>query len=147
MINFFSRVKFYPAVSRGLCHINLLTPLPGSPLYRDLVAAGRIGDEEEYLLRLDLGYYIGAPVVMNLTKFSDDELMANKSRLENRMKNNYLAYKRLHPFEWFRWNLRICSSFLVVEGLLVFIRIMAAYGCRLFGRAIKKINRAFLNLR
>lgn len=146
-INFFKRVKFYPAVARGPCHINLLIPLPGSPLYRDIVAADRIGDEEEYLLRMDLGYYIGAPVVMNLTKFSDDELLANKSSLENRMKNNYLVYKHLHPFEWFRWNFQICSSFLKVEGRWVLIKILAAYSCRVFSRRIKKISRAFLNLR
>lgn len=146
-ISFFRRVKFYPATARGRCDISLLTPIPGSPLYQDLAAAGRIGDEQEYLLRLDQGYYIGAPMLMNLTKFTDSELFVNKGRLEDRIKNDYLAYKRLHPSEWFRWDFRVCSSFLAVEGISVLIREMARYGCRLIGLAIKKIHRAFSNLK
>ena len=144
-ISFFRRVKFYPAIAKGQCHINLLTPLPGSPLYRDLAAAGagRIGDEQEYLLRLDQGYYIGAAMLLNLTKFTDSELLSNKGRLEDRIKNDYLAYKLLHPSEWFRWYFRVCSAFLAVEGMSALIREMAAYGSRLFGLNLKRSTKLF----
>ncbi len=132
---FFDRVKFYPATGRGICNISLLTPLPGSPLYSDLVAQGKIRDDEEILLRLDQGYYIGAPLLVNLTKFSDEELLANKGLLEQRIKSGYLSYKRIHPSEWFRWHRNAVSSILAVEGFPALAREAFGYGRRLAGRA------------
>jgi anaerobic magnesium-protoporphyrin IX monomethyl ester cyclase len=132
---FFNRVKFYPATGRGICNISLLTPLPGSPLYSDLVAEGKIRDDEEFLLHLDQGYYIGAPLLVNLTEFTDDELLANKGLLEQRIKSEYLSYKRIHPSEWFRdyWN--ATSSILAVEGFSALAREAFGYGRRVVARA------------
>ncbi|MCL5884409.1 MAG: radical SAM protein [Deltaproteobacteria bacterium] len=131
---FFDRVKFYPATASGQCNINLLTPLPGSPLYSELVAKGTIRDEEGYLLGLDQGYYIGAPMLVNLTEFTDDDLLANKGLLEQRIKSDYLSYKRFHPSEWFRWHFNAASSVLAVEGFSALVREAIAFGRRLMAR-------------
>ena len=141
-VKFFKRVKFYPALGRGECEISLLTPLPGSPLYSDLMATGKIGDEEQYLLRLDQGYNPGAPLLMNLTKFIDNELLEKKCWLQDKIKNNYLAYKRMHPAEWFRWYFRIASACLAMEGWLGLAKAVVWYGGRLMGRALDKIGKA-----
>ncbi|MEW6719243.1 MAG: radical SAM protein [Thermodesulfobacteriota bacterium] len=138
---FFERVKFYPATGRGICHLSLLTPLPGSPLYADLVAEGRIRDEEEFLLRLDQGYYIGAPLLLNLTRFADGELLENKRLLEERIKSGYLSYKRFHPSEWFRPHRNAVSSILAVEGFSGLAREVFRYGRRAAGRVASRRNR------
>ena len=141
-VKFFKRVKFYPAVGRGPCEISLMTPLPGSPLYSDLMATGKIGNEEQYLLRLAQGYNLGAPMLMNLTKFTDNELLEKKSWLQDKIKNNYISYKRLHPAEWFRFYFRIASICLAKDGLSGLVKTVVRFGGRQMGRALAKIGTA-----
>lgn len=65
------------------------TPLPGTELYRECLANGLIGDEEEYLLRLDSGYNKDEPLV-NLTGFTDEEFLKKKKLLLLKTTHNYL---------------------------------------------------------
>jgi anaerobic magnesium-protoporphyrin IX monomethyl ester cyclase len=65
------------------------TPIPGSPLYAEARARGIIGDEEEYLLRLDSGYNLQGSMV-NMTDFSDEEFWARKRNLQIAVTHNYL---------------------------------------------------------
>jgi len=67
---------------------SLTTPLPGSPLYDDSVKKGFIKNEEEYLLNLDSGYN-GDRILVNLTEFSNDELLSKRITLRNRVNANY----------------------------------------------------------
>jgi anaerobic magnesium-protoporphyrin IX monomethyl ester cyclase len=113
---FFERIHFYPATAMGECEFSLLTPLPGSPLYQELLANGRIADEESYLEKLEHGYNIDCPLRMNLTRFSDEELLARKSLLSNQVKAAYEDYVRRHPAERLRAYLRMFSSIRFVEG-------------------------------
>lgn len=70
------------------------TPIPGSALYDESVARGVIGDEEDYLLRLDSGYNLSGRAP-NLTGFTDEELVAKKRRLIARVTHNYLKRRPL----------------------------------------------------
>jgi hypothetical protein len=117
-----------------------MTPLPGSPLYSDLMTTGKIGNEEQYLLRLDQGYNLGAPMLINLTKFTDNELLEKKSWLQDKIKNNYISYKRLHPSEWFRWYFRMASICFSMDGLLGLVKTVVRSGGRLMGRTLAKIG-------
>ena len=65
------------------------TPIPGSKLYADCVRNGLIKDEENYLLNLDSGYNIGAGMI-NLTNFTDKELVQKRRKLQIRITHNYL---------------------------------------------------------
>lgn len=70
------------------------TPLPGSELYKDCLAKGKIKDEEEYLLRLDSGYnLLGGSV--NLTDFTDEEFRGKQRRLQIRITHQYLKRRPL----------------------------------------------------
>jgi radical SAM superfamily enzyme YgiQ (UPF0313 family) len=82
-----------------------LTPLPGSPLYIDLMAQGRLGTEHEYLMRLDSGYNLDGPL-LNLTQMSDEEFMAKKARLKFRVDNAYLSKR---PLEYARVASRVVA--------------------------------------
>jgi radical SAM superfamily enzyme YgiQ (UPF0313 family) len=115
-VEFFKRVHFYPPVAAGEAHFNLLTPLPGSPLYNELLADGRIANEEEYLLGLEEGYYPHSPLQLNLTEFSNEELLANKGQLSSLVKDNYLNYLRKYPWEYVIKRLRMLASIKKVEG-------------------------------
>lgn len=97
-IEFFKRAHFYPPTATGEAELSLLTPLPGSPLYDELIATARIADEERYLLALEGGYCKGSPALVNLTDFGDAELLARLAYLEERVITNYKAYARSHPY-------------------------------------------------
>ncbi|MDD2689537.1 MAG: radical SAM protein [Candidatus Omnitrophica bacterium] len=78
---------------------HLVTPLPGSTLYEDVISKGIIKDEEQYLhalSRRDSGFSKGLPLV-NLTQFSDQELYKLKLDTESKMQQNYQAYLYKHP--------------------------------------------------
>lgn len=81
------------------------TPIPGSPLYAEACASGFIGEEEEYLLRLDSGYNLAGGMV-NLTGFSDAELLAKKRALHHRVMHNYLKRR---PVEYARYVLGVAK--------------------------------------
>ncbi len=121
-VDFFDRVHFYPPVGYGDPHVSLLTPLPGSPIYEDLLHDGRIGSEEEYLLGLEQGYYIGCPLRINLTQFDDDELLERRLELINQLHANFQKYTRKHPVELIRRYIDTVSTIIAVEGWAGLIR-------------------------
>jgi anaerobic magnesium-protoporphyrin IX monomethyl ester cyclase len=67
------------------------TPIPGSPLYEEVRAKGLIGDEHDFLMRLDSGYNLQG-AMLNLTDMTDDEFVAKKMQLAFRV--NHAYYKR-----------------------------------------------------
>lgn len=72
------------------------TPIPGTRLYADCLDKGLIGDEEQYLLRLDSGYNLAGGGI-NLTSYSDQELARKKKQLLLKISHNY--YKK-RPVEY-----------------------------------------------
>lgn len=115
-IEFFDRVHFYPPMANGDCEFSLLTPLPGSPLYEELLTNSTIGDEEEYLTKLEHGYNIDCPLRLNLTQFTDEELLAWKEKLSHQVRSNYEEYRRKHLRERMRPYLQKISSAYYLEG-------------------------------
>jgi anaerobic magnesium-protoporphyrin IX monomethyl ester cyclase len=70
------------------------TPIPGSSLYDDCIKNRIIKDEENYLLSLDSGYnLVGGRI--NLTNFTDHELMRKQRKLQIRITHNYLKKRPL----------------------------------------------------
>jgi len=135
-VEFFDRVHFYPPVGYGEAHISLLTPLPGSPIYEDLVAAGRIKSEEEYLLGLEQGYYIGCPLRINLTQFNDEELLKRRLELINQLHANYRKYVRKHPTELMRRYINAVSTIRTVKGFPGLIHSSAWFVQRLLRKGL-----------
>lgn len=135
-IEFFKRIHFYPPVARGEIHINLLTPLPGSPLYAEILASGRIKDEEEYLMQLERGYCAGGSLQINLSEFGDDEIFAQKASMSTQIMTNYEAYIRKHAMHVFNNYYQILKTIWYVEGY----KVLGAIGEALL-RKIKKLTR------
>lgn len=115
-VDFFDRVHFYPPVGYGDVFISLLTPLPGSPLYEELVTDGRIRSEEEFLLGLEHGYYIGSPLRINLTQFTDEELLTHQAKLLKELHSNYTKYAWKRPMELIRRYVNAATTIKAVEG-------------------------------
>lgn len=72
----------------------ILLPLPGSAVYRDLLAAGRIKDEHQYLSAISSGLYGVSPkkVFLNCTGFSDRALLKIREDAQAIMKKNYYRH-------------------------------------------------------
>lgn len=113
---FFERVKFYPPTAIGKADFSLLIPLPGSPIYDELIKNNKIKDEENYLLGLGKGYNVDSPLLMNLTQMSDKELLIQKDWLTKYVKINYQKHLRIHPHKYFWKYYRLISSILCIEG-------------------------------
>lgn len=71
-IDFCKELNLVPEV------IFFATPYPGTELYEIAKAQNKIGDEEEYILRLGEQ---GEQIVVNFTDFTDEELQAIKERM------------------------------------------------------------------
>ena len=74
----------------------VITPIPGSPLYDDVMAQGMIQDEEAYLAGLEKSFGWGK-VHMNFTPWPDDEIYPRKRAAEATMLSNYIKQKPLSP--------------------------------------------------
>ena len=98
-------VNLFKKVGHPGRRFHLITPLPGSILYDDLVNKGTIKNEESYLVELskrESGFSKGLPLI-NLTQFSDEELYRIKLDTERRMEENYKKYLFTHPGELLRY--------------------------------------------
>lgn len=73
---------------------SMATPFPGTAFYQEALTRNLIPDEEDYLMRLTSGYNTLTPLV-NLTDFTDEELLSRRIRLKNRVNR---AYFKRHPF-------------------------------------------------
>lgn len=92
-VDYFKEVGYCPPLgAHAACHISLTTPLPGSQLYEDCKDQGIIGDEDAYLEKISSGYFHNKEVIINLTDFTDDELLDLKYAAQQVMAENQLAY-------------------------------------------------------
>ncbi|MDA7455169.1 B12-binding domain-containing radical SAM protein [Planktomarina temperata] len=105
-IEFFKELDYCPPLGlETQPFISLTTALPGSQLYVDCVKNGLIKNEDEYLEKITTGYFYNKDVVVNLTDFSDEELLGYKmaaeqeiyeTMLNNAIKNNpFFVYRFL----------------------------------------------------
>ena len=81
--------------------MNLMTPLPGTDIYDECVADGRIPDEAEYLCKLERSFGQGQ-ILVNFTTWPDEELYPIKARAERAIIDNYKAYLRSRPALYLR---------------------------------------------
>ncbi|MEQ1727500.1 MAG: cobalamin-dependent protein [Vicinamibacterales bacterium] len=94
-VDYFKEVGYCPPLgAHAACHISLTTPLPGSQLYEDCKDQGIITDEDLYLEKISSGYFHNKDVIVNLTDFTDDELLDLKYAAQQVMAENQLAYVR-----------------------------------------------------
>jgi len=123
-IEFFKEVGYCPPL--GLYskpHISLTVPLPGSQLYEDSKENGLIKDEDEYLDKISLGYYFNKDIVVNLTDFSDEELLELKAAAEKTMWENYISYlKDQNTFFSIRCYLTGIYRIWQAKGTLLFLK-------------------------
>lgn len=136
-IEMFNRIHFYPPFGHSECNFNLMTPLPGSPIYEELVSSGRITAEEDYLMLLDSGYYIDSPLLINVSNFNDEELLEAKNNMEDQILRNYREYARYRPLERIR-NLRDAfTSMLIVEGPFVTLKYLYTWLIKKAAKVLK----------
>ncbi len=93
-INFLNKLKYVTPNPQavGMFPVSsLLTPMPGSKLYKDCIKFEKITDEVEYTLKLEKGYYISdeKKIPCNLTEYSNSELVRKKNEFERTAWNNY----------------------------------------------------------
>lgn len=98
-------VELFKMVGHPGRRFHLITPLPGSDLYVDLIKKEVIVNEAAYLDELskrESGFSKGLPLI-NLTQFSDKELYRIKLDTESIMGKNYRKYLWSHPLEIYRY--------------------------------------------
>ncbi len=127
-IDFFKEVHYIPPVGPNApCHISLTVALPGSQLYEDCKKTGLITDEDEYLAKISQGYYFNEEIIVNLTAFSDDELLDLKHMAEQAMVDNYFEWVRTQgPFYSLKRTLRTLYEVYRYEGIRSFLLKVAA---------------------
>lgn len=138
-VDFFKEVNYCPPVGLNApCHISLTTPLPGSQLYEDSKKSGIIADEDEYLTRISRGYFYNEEVIVNLTQFSDEELIDLKHTAQQTMVQNYIeGLKKEDPFFSFKRRFRTVYDVYRYEGAWALILKVA-------GRLLSKCKQLLL---
>lgn len=127
-VEYFKKVNYCPPLGAyAACHISLTTPLPGSQLYEDCKKNGMIADEDEYLTRISRGYFHNKELVVNLTSFSDDELLDLKYATQEVMMRNHL--------EWIRSQGMVFAAMRTIRDLH---EIFAREGIRLLFRRVAR---------
>ena len=126
-VEFFKDVKYCPPVGLdGDCHISLTTALPGSQLYEDCKKTGLIGDEDEYLTKISRGYFYNEDVIINLTSFSNEELLDLKYAAQEAMRKNYLeAMKKEEPLFLLKHRIRHVYDIYYIFGAKALLSKMA----------------------
>ena len=98
---------------------NIIRPLPGSRLYDELIEAGIIDNELEFIKYLETSLDMNLPIV-NLTSFVDDEIKLKACRAESIMLLNYLWYMiRYRLFQLLKDFLKSRGSFKTVMRYLL----------------------------
>jgi len=131
-------VQLFKRVGNPGRRFHLITPLPGSELYEDLLKKGVIKDEAQYLTELskrESGFSKGLPL-LNLTQFSDEELYRLKLETEKRIERNYRVFLWTHPVEIYRYlrDRLIYKRYLFQPGLVI-KKLIGRIG---FGRDLEK---------
>lgn len=94
-IDYFKEIHYIPPIGPNAPpHISLTVALPGAQLYEDCKQSGMITDEDEYLSKISRGYYFNEEIVVNLTSFTDQELIDLKTLAEQTMVENYMEWIR-----------------------------------------------------
>ncbi|OVE76435.1 hypothetical protein BVX97_00945 [bacterium E08(2017)] len=83
-------IEMFDRIDHPGRRFNVITPVPGSPLYEDCIRDGLIIDEESYLYDIEVSF--GAPRVhVNFTPWPDDEIYPRKRDAEEMMLDNYAS--------------------------------------------------------
>ena len=88
--------------ARLYTRFSIITPLPGSEVYRRAVETGKVGSLEKLL---DTWQHYGRGITVNLTAMSDAELLALKARSERAILISYLFHGWRHYLArvWTYW--------------------------------------------
>lgn len=85
---------------KGIGHpgrrFNLITPLPGTPIYTEALNKGLIKNEETYLDEISYNFGYGS-VQVNFTEFHDTDLYSLMHKTVRTMLQNYRKYLIKHP--------------------------------------------------
>ena len=108
-VGLFKRVHCSLPTPLAKPELSLITPLPGSTLYDQVLKDGLIKNEDEYLSKIERGYDPDCPVVINFTGFSGEQLLDLKAQTEQEIYANCRSYLRRHPWRYIsllksRWN-------------------------------------------
>lgn len=82
-------IELFRRVDHPGRRFNVIVPVPGSPLYRQCLAEGKITDEEAYLSEIEKSFGWGK-VHVNFTPWPDDEIYPRKEAAEEAMRRNYI---------------------------------------------------------
>lgn len=97
-IDFFKKMNYPPPHPfAGEVAFSLITPLPGTVLYKQAFEKNILRDEEEYLMNIEKGYSRNCPALVNFTAFDNEELLRQKEQMERKIGRNYRNYLFLHP--------------------------------------------------
>jgi len=91
-------VRFFDKVHSPTMQFSMTTALPGTKLYEDARKNKFINNEDEYLEKLDWGYYADREILINFTNFSDSELSRKRKETEERINKNYRLYITKRPW-------------------------------------------------
>lgn len=86
---------------------NITTPLPGTKLWDDTLAAGLIKDEDIYLENL-VGFH---KLLVNYTSFSEEEFFRIKNDAEREVLDSYIRWRRKHPIIFLKEYIRKAERF------------------------------------
>lgn len=91
-------INFFKTINSPTMALSLTTPLPGSYLYSSACERGLIKNEDKYVEKLDWGYCDDRDILINFTKFSDEESIKKRIETENTINSNYRRYLKTHPW-------------------------------------------------
>lgn len=110
-------VDFFRRIKSPTMQFSMTTALPGTQLFEDCRKRGMIRNEDEYLEKLDWGYYADREVLINFTNFSINELIEKRKGLESEINSNYKKYQFMHPWVACKFLYRKIRSYYLRYGL------------------------------
>lgn len=142
-VDYFNEIHYVPPLGLdALPHISLTLPIPGSQLYEDAKAKGIVGDEDEYLSKISRGYFYNEEVIVNLTSFTDAELIDLKYAAQNAMVENLINYnKSVDRFFRVKMNINKIKNLFKYHGVFnaIFILLRTLYRILLRKRKLSNL--------
>lgn len=111
-------VRFFNKIHFPTMQFSMTTALPGTRLYAEASGSGLIKNEDEYMEKLDWGYYGEREALINFTRFADDALAAKRIETERLINLNYRRYLATHPWVALKILLRKTASYYKRYGFL-----------------------------
>lgn len=108
---------FFKKIKSPAMPFSMTTALPGTRLYEMALEKGLIKDENEYMEKLDWGYYGDRDVLINFTQFPQNELTGKMRENELRINRYYRQYLLFHPWVIFRELFDRVKSYYARHGL------------------------------